>query len=106
MLKVAFVLRSTEITHGSFGLFQFISEIPAGYFIWQIPIRVAATWAHNQFPHRSTQACMVFVVKCGAVCDQVAVDGTASGPALLPGFVANVAPPGFQETAKVTLLYQ
>ena len=49
---------------------------------------------------------MVFVVKCGAVCDQVAVDGTASGPALLPGFVANVAPPGFQETAKVTLLYQ
>ena len=47
---------------------------------------------------------MVLVVKCGAVCDQVAGDGMASGPALLPGFVANVAPPGFQETAKVTLL--
>ena len=32
MLRVAFVLRSTEITPRSFGLFQFILELPVGYF--------------------------------------------------------------------------
>ena len=36
MLRVAFVLRSTEITPGSFGLFQFILEMPAGYCTWHV----------------------------------------------------------------------
>ena len=40
MLRVAFVLRSTEITPGSFGLFQFILEMPAGYCTWHVRVIV------------------------------------------------------------------
>ena len=46
-----------------------------------------------------------FGCQCGTVRDQVAGDGNTSGPALLPGFVANVAPLGFSANdKKCTLL--
>ena len=50
VLRIAFVLRSTEVTPGSFGLFQFKSKMPAGSFSWHVVINSNYQFAAVQIP--------------------------------------------------------
>ena len=50
VLRIAFVLRSTQVTPGSFGLFQFKSKMPAGSFSWHVVINSNYQFAAVQIP--------------------------------------------------------